>query len=158
MRSIFILLFFFCLKASTQTVIDYASLSNANCVWTSDTNVPATIDGTTGNVKHRVPVGEVNSGGLVYFLSNTSNSIGSEYRIEYNFKQNHSYTIVVNARSIVNSGANPNLRLTITGTTGTTTSCNGPASINGAQTGTLIQTKDIGNIFSNYSYTFNSLP
>jgi hypothetical protein len=88
-------------------------------VWlcfTSSTDVPATINGTSGNVKHQTSVGEVDYGSttrVLYFQSNSTNSVGSEFKIEYTFRPSYSYSIVVNTRSINNSGATPWLRLTI---------------------------------------------
>lgn len=88
MKSLFFILLLITLKADAQTVIDYANLSGTTCIFTSTTDVAATINTVSGNVKHRVTVGQIDNGstnGALVFYSNQTGLVGSEYRIEYNF-------------------------------------------------------------------------
>ncbi len=83
------LLFFFLIigiRANTQTIIDYSTQPTSTCVFTTATDVAAMNGSTSVNIKHQATVGQINSGGVIYFESNTQRSVGSEYRIEYNFK------------------------------------------------------------------------
>jgi hypothetical protein len=80
MRTLFILILLTSLSVHAQTVIDYANFTGNGCVFTTSTNVPATINGTSGNVKHQTSVGEVDYGStthVLYFQSNSTNSVGS---------------------------------------------------------------------------------
>lgn len=134
MRTLFIIATLMSFSANAQTVIDYANFTGNGCVFASSTDVPATINGTSGNVKHQTSVGEVDYGStthVLYFQSNSTNSVGSEFKIEYTFRPSYSYSIVVNTRSINNSGATPWLRLTITNSASSSAICSGPQSING---------------------------
>lgn len=102
MRIIFFFILCACIKANAQTVINYANATGTNCLFTSATNVPATVNGASSHASHLTTVGQINRnsvGNTLSFESNTNSGIkGSEYRIAYNFKQNYNYSIVVNAK------------------------------------------------------------
>lgn len=84
------------LSAKTQTVIDYANYTASGCVFNISTDVPARLNNTDFTVKHQTSVGEVDYGSstqVIYFAGNSSGSTGSEYKIQYSFQLNYSYSI-----------------------------------------------------------------
>ncbi len=140
MRILFLVLSLIAIKVQAQTVINYQTWSGSSgCnIFSTTTNVPATLNGGATTVAHLSTVGQPaysTNNGAVALDGNTSVPIpiGTEYRIAYQFKQGHSYQIVVNAISIINSGAFPNLRLRVTNTTLASTSCSGPQPIDNLQ-------------------------
>jgi hypothetical protein len=94
----------------------------------------------------------------VSFQSNSSSgSAGSEYRIEYNFKQNYTYKIVVSAFSIYSSSSGPYLRLRAVNTTSTTSSCSGYQTINGSLTGGTVDYEIITKSLNDFTFDFPSI-
>jgi len=127
MKYFLILLIASTLQANSQTVttvINYQTCTGAaGCnIFSSSTTINSVVhQSTTGQptydaTNHAVSLtGQVNSSTLAY--------TGTEYRIAYNFKAGYSYSFTVNAQSIANQGFFPWLRLRLTGSTGTSTSC-----------------------------------
>lgn len=119
MRILILLLCLLCLDLNAQTVIDYSNVSGTTCLFTTNTNVAATVNGSTNiTVVHRVTVGQVDkdaTNGAVAFqgISNSSGTLGSEYRIEYDFKQNYTYSIVVSAFSVDNTSCSSHATIEI---------------------------------------------
>jgi hypothetical protein len=167
MRFIFIFFLGFILQANAQTqttVIDYQSWSGASgCnIFSAATSVPATLNSNSINVTHRSTVAQPTYDGTnsaVSLGSNTNggNPIGTEYRVEYDFHQGSSYQIVINAYGIYNVGQ-PNLRINIANSTGTSSQCNGPQTIDPTLTGNLIMNNIIANgIFRDYTYNYSPM-
>lgn len=167
MKFIFIFVLGFILQANAQTqttVIDYQSWSGASgCnIFSAATSVPATLNGSSTNVTHRSTVAQptydgTNNAVSLESNSNGSNPIGTEYRVEYNFHQGSSYQIVINAYGIYNVGE-PNLRINITNSTGTSTQCSGPQTIDPSLSGNLIMNNIVGNgIFRDFTYNYSPM-
>lgn len=83
MRILILLFSVFCLELNAQTVIDYSNASGTTCLFTSNTNVPATIDGNSGNVVHLVTVGQIDNDATNGALSlqsiiSSSGTLGSD--------------------------------------------------------------------------------
>ncbi len=167
MKFILIFLIGFVLQANAQTqttVIDYQSWSGASgCnIFSAATSVPATLNGNSINVTHRSTVAQPTYDGTNNAVSLESNpnggtAIGTEYRVEYNFHQGSSYQIVINAFGIFNVGQ-PNLRINITNSTGTSTSCSGPQTIDPSLSGNLIMNNIIGNgVFRDFTYNYSPM-
>jgi hypothetical protein len=167
------LVLFFYLNSFAQTVIDYQAWSGASgCnIFASSTNVPATINGSNGNVVHLSLIGQPEYFGsgtdavalqcfaVIDNSGNTTGYKGTEYRISYNFKQGSTYQIKVIAQCINSSGAssNANLRLQPHGSSsGGSNQCNGPDNISSSTSGNLIQSISPGNSFTEYTLNWSA--
>lgn len=86
--------------------------------------------------------------------------IGTQYQINYSFKKGYAYKIDIKAWDPNGSAPKSQLRLNLNnGSNGGSSSCTGPATINPATSGDLIQAKEIytGGGFINYEYTYPPL-
>ena len=142
---------------TVTTVINYQTWAGA-----SGCNIFSSSPSVNGFV-HQSTVGQptystTNAAVDLDATTNGTSGNGTEYRVAYNFKPGYSYSITVNAYGIYNSGGSPNLRLRITGSTGYSTSCLGPQSIDGSTSGTLTLSQPISNVnYNDYSYNFGTL-
>jgi hypothetical protein len=119
----------------SQTIINYQTWTGASgCnIFASSTNVPATINGTNGNIAHLTAIGQPG-------YDNTNKSVnlasqivddknkGTEYRITMTFKAGYSYKVTINASrtKAQQTGSDVLLRLDLnTGGSGNNTQCNG---------------------------------
>lgn len=168
---LYLLLFFTICSTITfsQTVINYQTwTSSSGCnIFGALTNVPATVNGTNGNIAHLTAIGQptydnVNkSVNLVSQIVSGSQNQGTEYRTTLNFKASHSYKITINAARIMSqqTGANVLLRLDLNnGGSGGNTLCNGTGLIDASGSGNLKQSLQIiSTSFSDYVFNYNSL-
>lgn len=150
-----------CIRTSAQTEISYSGLSGTNCIFTSNTSVAAT-NANNGEIIHRLTVGQVDNDATNHAVSfqsnNNSGTAGSEYRIEYNFKQNYTYKIVVSAFSIHSTNtSDPYLRIRALNTTSTTSSCSGYQIIDGSLTGGTVDYRTITTSPNNFTFNFPSV-
>lgn len=154
---------------NAQTVINYQTWTGASgCnIFSSQKNVPATINGTAGTIAHLTAIGQpsydntnksVNVDCNIY---NGSLPYGTEYRTTVNFKQGYAYKITINAARIMLTpqGGNAQLRLDLNnGGSGNNTLCNGTQSIDPNFSGNLKNSQQIGsNTFSDYIYNYAPL-
>lgn len=129
-------------SSSQNVAIDYSGFSSSDCdIFNASTDVAATINGATGNIKHVTLIGDVkyNSNASAVFLDvdygSPSSILGTSYRLNYDFKQGNKYIITVSASSAVSSNSPYlNLALTNNGNSGGTT-CVGPGTVNSSTSG-----------------------
>lgn len=117
LRLIGLLLFIFFNSASfSQTIINYQTWTGASgCnIFSSSTNVPATINGTNGTIPHLTAIGQPtydNTDKCVKLdcnIINGSQNRGTEYTATVNLKQGYSYKITINAAVIKTTQTEPN--------------------------------------------------
>jgi len=114
-----LLLFTICSTITfSQTVNNYQTWTGASgCnIFANLTNVPATINGTNGNIPHLTAIGQPtydNVNNTVNLecetFNNGSQYKGTEYRTTVNFKANHSYKITINASRIMSQQIGSNV-------------------------------------------------
>lgn len=116
----------FFISAHGQNVtIDYQAWNPASppCnLFSSPTNVPATIDGSAGTIQHQTKIGqpEYSTSDKSVMLECNYNggnpTEGTRYRLSYNFKKGYLYTITINAAEEIGVSApyQPWLSLEIT--------------------------------------------
>ena len=157
----------------SQAIIDYQNWSGASgCnIFSSLTNVPATIDGTNTTIAHLSVIGQPQYSGssdkavllkcfdVIDNNGNTTAFKGTEYSITFTFKQGYSYLITVNAACIDSSGTGSNASLRLSpnnGGSGASTQCNGPADIDPNTSGNLYRSNSIinGTIWTDYTYSW----
>lgn len=167
MKFIYILLVAFTLQANAQTqttIIEYQSWTGASgCnIFSSSTSIPATLNNNSINVSHLSTVGQPVYDGTNNAVSlssnpNGGNTIGTEFRIDYDFHVGSSYKITMNAIGTFNVGQ-PNLRLNITNSTGSSNQCNGAQLIDPSLSGNLFKNNIIGNgAFQDYDYNYSPM-
>ncbi|WP_341843563.1 T9SS type A sorting domain-containing protein [Chitinophaga caseinilytica] len=149
-------LLFFSFSVNAQTVtFDYTTWAgNSNC----NKFYPAV---NINGYEHATVIGQPgfnSSGSNKYLTMDASNSSGSspkgtEYRIAYPFKTGFSYSIKVNAAGI-GTPADVMVRVNITSSTGSSTVCNGAASITPTTSGNLIQAAAVNTNFADYTFNY----
>ncbi|MBO9681121.1 MAG: hypothetical protein J7502_00380, partial [Flavisolibacter sp.] len=151
---------------SQNAIIDYENWnpSNPPCnIFAGGVNVPATVGGNNTTISHGSIYGQpqYNTSAKAVELPveyiNSSDTRGTQYRFAYNFKQNNSYEVKINAAVITNVIGNPlYLQVAISSSSGSTNSpCAGPdnrtRNVSGAQAMTG------GTTYTDYTLTFNSI-
>lgn len=154
----------------SQTIINYQTWTGAKgCnIFASSTNVPATINGTTGpTIAHLTAIGQPiydntdKSVNLTSQIIGGSQYQGTEYGATVNFKSGFSYKITINAASIISETTDPDpmLRLDLNnGGSGGNTLCNGTGIIDNTTSGGFKQSFGIsGSTFSDYVFNYTYL-
>lgn len=170
--SLIALLCFFINNILAQTIIDYQTWTTyTGCnIFSSSTNVPAKLDGAATIIAHLSNIGQPQYDATDAAVSiscnpnyNPNSSFkdynGTQYQITYNFKQNYTYVIKINARCINGSTANLVIEPTNTGLGGSP-QCLGTALISGSTSGNQIQNSVMtgGTTFTDYTYPTISVP
>lgn len=159
------LLTLFSTLAHSQTVIDYQTWSTSSCnAFAFSVNVPATVNGVSGNVNHNSTVGQPTYDSTNGAITLTSRILGAaqngtQYRISYNFKTAYSYKITMNVARIksTESGANVQLEAGLTNSTGGSTGCSGTNVISASNSPFATSKQITSATFSNYIYDFSPL-
>ena len=152
----------------SQTIINYETWTGASgCnIFSSSTNVPATINGSNTTIAHLTAIGQptydnVNkSVNIISRISGGQNE-GTEYRVTTTFKQGYSYAITITAARIMSQQTGPNVLLRLdmnNGGSGNNTTCNGSGIIDASGSGDLKHSQQIGsNSFSDYVFNYSAL-
>jgi hypothetical protein len=152
----------------SQTIINYETWTGASgCnIFSSSTNVPATVNGSNTTIAHLTAIGQptydnVNKSVNIDSRINGSQNEGAEYRTTTTFKQGFSYVITITAARIMSTQTGPNVLLRIdmnNGGSGNNTTCNGTGIIDASGSGGLKQSRPIGsNSFSDYVFNYTAL-
>jgi len=162
---------------SQNVTIDYKAWNPASppCnVFAKATNVPATIGGSSGTIEHQTKIGQptYSTSDTSVLLEckyvSTSSSLGTKYRIAYNFKVGYRYIITVTSAELINTAGfptGPYLRLDLTNSGGGgDTTCFGPQTVNPNLSGnppavqySSIAFQDVQFLFSSLAATFPTL-
>ncbi|MEO8820901.1 MAG: T9SS type A sorting domain-containing protein [Ginsengibacter sp.] len=169
-RLIALLLFYFLKSVSfSQTIINYQTWTGASgCnIFSSSTNVPATINGSNGSIPHLTAIGQPTYDNIDKCVAldcniiNGSQNQGTEYTTTVNLKQGYSYKITINAAIIKPTQTEPNslLRLDLNnGGNGGNTQCNGTGIIDASGSGGLKKSQQINSqTFSDYVFNYATL-
>ena len=169
--SIISIAFLFLYQGSfAQLIIDYESWTGATgCnIFSSSTNVPCSLNGSSSIIAHLSLIAQPEYAGdpdnavsmdcrPVYLNGSITHYEGTEYRITYTFKQNHSYFIEITAMCISAAGSpNAVLRLQANNGSGTASSaCNGPDNIDPTLTGGLMTYNNISSSqYATYNFSY----
>lgn len=147
-------------KSYSQTVIDYSSWSTGQCnAFYPSTNV--------NSITHTTTCGTViydNTNHAIELDTKADDNIykGTEYKLEYNFKQGYSYAIKINAWCSTPTYPEPNSKMRVdfsSASNGGGSSCTGVESFNTTSSLTSNNNLQLNpGVYSDYTFQYYSLP